>query len=154
MEGQRIHRLVGDPKLPRVAGRLRRATGADTALVSEWVSEFGSETGGHVPAKDDTDQRVTDGEVWLWDADGPAAMAAARAPVTGVSRIGPVYTPPELRNRGFAGAAVGALSRQLLSTVATTCILYTQLSNPVSNSVYRRIGYRPVIEVLRYELEH
>lgn len=151
VEGQRIHRLVGDPKLPPVAGILRRATATDVALVRGWMSEFGAETG-DVPSSGDSEQRIADGEVWLWDVGAPVAMAAARPPVAGVSRVGPVYTPPELRNRGYAGAAVGALSTELLSTVATTCILYTQLSNPVSNSVYRRIGYRPVIEVLRYEL--
>jgi len=32
------------------------------------------------------------------------------------------------------------------------CILYTQLSNPTSNAVYQRLGYRPVHECMRYEL--
>jgi uncharacterized protein len=30
------------------------------------------------------------------------------------------------------------------------CILYTDLGNPTSNSIYRRIGYRAVAECLRY----
>jgi predicted GNAT family acetyltransferase len=32
-------------------------------------------------------------------------------------------------------------------------MLYTDLANPTSNSIYRRIGYRAVAEVLRYGFE-
>jgi GNAT superfamily N-acetyltransferase len=149
-EGQRIHRLVGSPRMPLVSGTLRPATSQDLDLVCRWSDGFALETGGFVAGHDAVRDRVRRREVWLWDDGGPVAMAAAKAPVASVSRVGPVYTPPESRGRGFAGAAVATLSAQLLSSVATTCILYTQLSNPTSNSVYRRIGYEPVIEVLRY----
>ena len=33
------------------------------------------------------------------------------------------------------------------------CILYTDLGNPISNSVYRRIGYRAVAEGIQYRFE-
>jgi GNAT superfamily N-acetyltransferase len=151
-EGQRIHRLQGSVRIPLVPGALRAATSRDVSLVWRWSDAFAEETGGHVASHDDVKDRVRRRDVWLWDDGAPVAMAAARPPVAGVSRVGPVYTPPASRNRGYAGACVAALSAQLLSTVATTCVLYTQLSNPVSNSVYRRIGYEPVIEVLRYRL--
>jgi predicted GNAT family acetyltransferase len=32
-----------------------------------------------------------------------------------------------------------------------TPILYTDLSNPTSNAIYQRLGYRPVGEITRYE---
>jgi GNAT superfamily N-acetyltransferase len=150
VEGQRIHRLTQTPPLPAVEGELRPARSRDVPLVSRWSERFAAETGLRAPGTDDMNERIRRREVWLWDAGGPVAMAAATAPVARVARVGLVYTPPELRRRGYAGACVGSLSAQLLSTVANACVLYTQLSNPVSNSVYRRIGYEPVVEVMRY----
>ena len=59
-------------------------------------------------------------------------------------RIGPVYTPQKRRGRGYASAATAALSRRLLESGAQEVLLYADLANPVSNSIYQRIGYRPV----------
>ncbi len=59
-------------------------------------------------------------------------------------RVSLVYTPPELRGRGYAGAVTAAASQQALRAGAQELLLYTDLANPVSNSVYQRIGYRPV----------
>jgi predicted GNAT family acetyltransferase len=69
-----------------------------------------------------------------------------------VTRVQAVYTPPDRRRRGYAGATVGAISRASLDR-GLRCVLYTDLSNPVSNSVYRRLGYRAVTEVIRYVFE-
>ncbi len=60
---------------------------------------------------------------------------------TGI-RIGPVFTPPELRSRGYATALVAEFSRMLLDTGRRFCFLYTDMSNATSNAIYRRIGYR------------
>ena len=63
-------------------------------------------------------------------------------PVAGVVRLGPVYTPPEARRHGYATALVAELSRRALAAGATKCMLYTDLANPTSNSIYRAVGYR------------
>lgn len=80
-------------------------------------------------------------------------MAANNYPVAGVVRIGPVFTPPELRGRGYAGVAVAELSRRLLHAGNRACMLYTDLANPTSNSVYQRIGYRPVLDAQQLDFE-
>ena len=66
-------------------------------------------------------------------------------PVAGMLRVGPVYTPPGLRGRGYASAATAAASLRACSRRGPrrSCC-YTDLANPVSNSIYQRIGYRPV----------
>ena len=74
-------------------------------------------------------------------------MAAGSAEVAGVVRVAFVYTPPERRRRGYGGACVASVSEQLASQ---ECVLYTQLHDPASNALYRRIGYEPVIEVWIY----
>ena len=81
----------------------------------------------------------------FWE-DGGAAVSMAgfggRTP-NGV-RIGPVYTPPELRGRGYASALTAALTQRLLDGGLRFCFLFTDLANPTSNSIYQRIGYEPV----------
>jgi uncharacterized protein len=69
--------------------------------------------------------------------------------VEGVVRVQAAYTPPERRNRGYAGACVGGLWKRI-GNGGYHCILYTDLGNPISNYVFRRIGYRAVAEALRY----
>jgi predicted GNAT family acetyltransferase len=63
------------------------------------------------------------------------------------TRIGPVYTPPELRGRGYGSALTAAVTERLLGSGLRFCFLYTDLANPTSNSIYQRIGYRPVSDV-------
>jgi predicted GNAT family acetyltransferase len=62
----------------------------------------------------------------------------------GTGRVAPVYTPAELRGRGYAGAATSAVTRQLLDAGADDVVLFTDLANPTSNALYQRLGYRPI----------
>jgi predicted GNAT family acetyltransferase len=57
-----------------------------------------------------------------------------------------VYTPPELRGRGYASALVAALSEQMVERGRRFCFLYTDLANPTANAIYVRIGYEQVAE--------
>lgn len=76
-------------------------------------------------------------------------MAVSREPAQGVVRLSGVYTPPGKRRPGYAAGCVYALSKDLRGR-GYRCILYTDLGNPTSNSIYRRIGYKAVAEALRY----
>jgi GNAT superfamily N-acetyltransferase len=80
----------------------------------------------------------------LWDVGGePVAQAAARAVSAGMSRIGPVYTPPEHRRRGYAAAVTAAAARWAQDRGARHVLLYTDLANPTTNRLYPRLGFRP-----------
>jgi predicted GNAT family acetyltransferase len=88
--------------------------------------------------------RLGRGEL-LWEVDGaPVAQATARPVVAGMSRIGPVYTPPEHRRHGYAAAVTAAASRWALDQGAQRVLLFTDLANPITNRLYPRIGYRPL----------
>jgi predicted GNAT family acetyltransferase len=65
-----------------------------------------------------------------------------------MSRIGPVYTPPERRGHGYGSAVTAAASRWALDKRANHVLLFTDLANPVSNSIYQQIGYIPVADAL------
>jgi hypothetical protein len=145
LQGMRLYELLREPPPLAASGRLRRATAADREVLIEWMDGFHDEIG--EPRRDHAvvDQRA----FYVWEHGEPTSMAAHTEPVEGVVRVQYVYTPKEKRKRGYAGACVGELSRQLRAA-GQRAALYTDLGNPVSNSIYRRIGYRAVAEALRY----
>jgi GNAT superfamily N-acetyltransferase len=132
-----------------VAGSARLATEADIVLVAGWVEPFALETFGRLPPDHDSVQMATlvinHGRTWLWQspAGTPVSMAARRPPAAGVSRIGPVYTPPEYRGHGY-GSAVTARTAFDILDMAAVPVLYADRRNPTSNRIYRAIGFRPV----------
>ena len=89
--------------------------------------------------------RLSYGGVLVWEAGGvPVSIACVTRQVAGMIRVGPVYTPPEARGHGYASAVTAAVSERARAAGAEEVLLYTDLANPVSNSIYQRIGYRPV----------
>ena len=149
--GQRLYELGQFQAPPVVSGRLREAVADDRDLLIEWVRGFQAEVAehGNDPARV-VDRKLPFGLFWLWDDGQPAvSMAAYTEPVEGVARVQAVYTPPGMRNRGYASACVAALSK-MLRAAGHRPILYTDLANPASNAIYRRLGYRAVAEGLRY----
>ena len=142
---QLMYRLDTVEAPPPVDGTLRPADPADHGLLCEWLGAFCAEAGavaGDIPAA--VERRIAEGALHLWEHAGPMTMVGTAPPVAGVVRVGPVYTPPALRRRGYASTAVAAVSQQALDAGATACMLYTDRDNPTSNAVYQRIGYRYV----------
>jgi uncharacterized protein len=154
LQGQRIYEVTELRPPAGVDGAMGRAAAADRELLIEWLAGFHSDTGHAGPDRDQAevaDRWLAGGQVWFWRDGFPASVSVLSASAAGVSRIQAVYTPPGLRGRGYAAACVAELSGRVLAE-GRRCILYTDLGNPTSNSVYRRIGYRAVAEVLRYRL--
>jgi predicted GNAT family acetyltransferase len=134
---------VRDPARP-ASGKLRQPEHSELGLLAAWEEEFAREahlqSGTRAPLT--VSARLARGALWLWENDGPVTMVGWAGPVAGVARVGPVYTPPEHRRRGYATTATAAVSRLLLDGVADTCMLYTDLANPTSNKIYAEVGYR------------
>lgn len=155
---QGLFELTDVRPVQRPSGAARAATPADRELVRAWNEAFlleaVPEPEAHLAWLDRTvDARLegTAGGIWLWE-DGAAPVCLSgfggRTP-TGI-RVGPVYTPPDLRGRGYATALVADLSGWLLERGHRACFLYTDLSNPTSNAIYERIGYRRVTDAREY----
>ena len=87
-----------------------------------------------------------DGAWLVWDDDGPVSLAAYGNPTPSGTRVGPVYTPPEHRGRGYATSLVAELTAERLAAGLAFCFLFTDLANPTSNAIYARIGYEPVAD--------
>ena len=81
----------------------------------------------------------------FWETAGePVSMAALARVTRNAAAIGPVYTPPELRARGYAGSVTAALTEYIFASGKTTACLFTDLRNPYSNRCYAKIGFKPV----------
>ncbi|HSX69282.1 GNAT family N-acetyltransferase [Nocardioides sp.] len=171
LTGQRVEvavqsRLHQAPRVVRPRepeGRLRQATLAELGLARRWFAAFLAEAdaqagrpagshAGEVPRPEEMRSRLEDGQIWLWEVDGePTHLTALNPPSFGVARIGPVYTPQEHRGHGYAGATVAALTERVLEAGDVPC-LFTDLANPISNALYARIGYEPLVDMANFVL--
>jgi predicted GNAT family acetyltransferase len=140
---QAMHVLseVTDPPRP-APGRLQLAGRSDRPLLLGWMEEFAREAGVPPGGEAMLDAQLDRGGLLVWDHDGPVSMIGVSPSVAGVTRIGPVYTPPAHRRRGYGGSVVAATSRRALAHGEHSCMLFTDLSNPTSNKIYAEVGYR------------
>lgn len=78
------------------------------------------------------------------------AMAANTRGSTNVGTISLVYTPPEIRGKGY-GALVTAKVSEIVLKEKKFANLSTDLANPISNSIYQKIGYKRIGENIHYD---
>jgi GNAT superfamily N-acetyltransferase len=142
-EAMHLLREVHAPQRP-ARGRLRPAASTERELLVGWEKAFALEAnvaGGDEAARS-VDRRLANGSQFVWDDAGAFSTLALSPSIAGTVRIGPVYTPPEYRRRGYATTAVAAASERALSDGARQCMLFTDLANPTSNKIYAAIGFR------------
>src|SRR5690606_26924149 len=152
----RLHTLDRlQPPDPPPPGALRMATPDDVRLIASWLVCFEAEThSGGVTTQAFVAERIDAGEMALWCVDDePRTMAGFSGRSHNGVRIGYVYTPPEWRRRGYASACTAALTQHALDSGARWCCLFTDTANPISNAIYRRIGYVPIAEALDMHFE-
>lgn len=140
---------------PPVPGKLRPATPADVDLLFAWYAAFHAEAAPMEPApvRTNVERSLAEGNIYLWEDSGrPVSLAAKSRRTPHGCTIGPVYTPPDVRGRGYASACVAALSQHILDEGKAFCTLFTDLANPTSNHIYQQIGYRPVNDFALYTL--
>jgi GNAT superfamily N-acetyltransferase len=144
----RMYRLEELSRPQRVSGRPSLASAPDdVARVAGWLAAFHDEAIPHAPIQDWSTfaaRRIADGQMHLWhDGGKPVSLAAVSAPAGGVARVGPVYTPPQSRRRGYGAAITAEASASAMADGAQHIVLYADLANPTSNSIYQAIGYKP-----------
>ena len=148
---------LGELVPPTTTGRAREATEDDIDLLVRWRLEFHHQAVHfqHLPDEGDAPVRrmFENGDsIILWEDGGkPVAWALASAPIGGMSRIGPVYTPKEHREHGYGSAVTAAVAQHAMNAGAHDVMLFTDLTNPVSNSIYQKIGFRPVYDSTELE---
>jgi hypothetical protein len=142
---------------PRPAsGSARPYDDADRELVIAWMKAFFAEAMPEAPDGDGAaflERRANDpaSAILIWDDDGAVSVACYGSPSPNGMRVGPVYTPSELRGRGYASAVTAAATRQILAGGKRFAFLFTDLANPTSNSIYQQIGYEPVADITAWQ---
>jgi GNAT superfamily N-acetyltransferase len=153
---QRIYQMDSVVQAARpIPGELVVATPEHTDLVTEWINEFSREAGvNEVRARYIAESRIAEKMLFLWQDGEPVSLAGWSALSPNGMRIGPVYTPPQHRGHGYGSAVTAGASQKAFDSGIRFCFLYTDLSNATSNSIYRRIGYRPVCDVIDWTFEN
>jgi predicted GNAT family acetyltransferase len=156
---ERIFRLSAVIPPRSSSGSWRVAGSDDRETLAAWYLAFAEEATPEQAPVEDLDAMVDrwvrriGRTMYLWeDGDRPASLAGAGGETPNGTRIGPVYTPPELRGRGYASNLVAAVSQAQLDAGRRFCFLFTDLANPTSNKIYQQIGYEPVTDVDQYRI--
>lgn len=155
---QRIYELTHiDPSII-TCGNLRLSCGRDMSFLPYWFESFDSDCfGSAFSVQNDTEPyeyQISSGKLYILEDNGtPVSMAKISREMQTVSGVGYVYTPPYFRKRGFATSCVAMLSRMILERGYMKCVLYTDLANPISNSIYQKIGYKPICDSLEIQFK-
>jgi len=137
---------------PEVPGTASAATLEEIERAVAWYAAFSEEIDGSgaAPAqRASIEATVRAGRLWWWlDDRGEVVSMAGHAvatptPAGMVVRVGPVYTPPRARRRGFGAAVTAAVTERHLAD-GSRVMLFTDAANATSNGVYRGIGYELV----------
>ena len=149
-----LERLIEPRDVP---GAARRATEADLELLRLWLLAFSREA----LHEDEPDEvrieqmlrrrlELADASFLIWEDGEPVSLAGCGGNTPSGSRIGPVYTPPEQRGRGYGSAVTAAITRARLEAGRRFCFLYTDLDNATSNKIYVDLGYERVADSREY----
>jgi len=158
---QRIYQLdTVNLNVPQI-GRFREADERDLSFMPFWYEDFFA-SATNIDAKIGGDIEkyrhvVTSGKTFLLEDNGCAVSVAMISRQTASAAcVSYVYTPPYFRGRGYASSVVAQLSQKCLDEGFKSCVLYTDLKNPTSNSIYKKIGYKPIadsLEIKFYEVK-
>jgi predicted GNAT family acetyltransferase len=151
---QRIYSLTTVNDILPSSGRIRLANISDRELITTWIQAFYTDIYGRVPGNlpvTTIADRTDEGDIFIWEDDhNPVSMTIKGRPTEHSVAITTVYTPPEFRRYGYATACVAAVCREILDNGYDFCTLYTDLSNPTSNSIYMKIGFQSVCDSVEY----
>ena len=121
------------------------------AFLPYWTEGFTNDCFGSSPSIQTEAEycryHISTGKLYILEDNGtPVSMAKISREMQTVCGVGYVYTPPYFRRKGYATSCVAAVSRLILERGFTKCVLYTDLANPISNSIYQKIGYKPICD--------
>ncbi len=158
---QRIYELTSVNPNIECKGTVRLLNNKDMPFFPYWLEAFKAaaevygKTEMSIPQDSSEAQYWIDlGKIYILEVDGiPVSMAGLITELPTTIGVAYVYTPPYFRRNGYASSIVAQLSQLALDRGYEKCVLYADLSNPTSNSIYMKIGYVPVCDslVLKFE---
>jgi predicted GNAT family acetyltransferase len=157
---QRIYELKAVNPEIRQFGKLRLLEEKDMSFFPYWLEAFNAAmTYGKkemaIPQDGEVySQRISKKQIYVLEVDGiPVSMAGLSREMKAAVGVSYVYTPPYYGGKGYASSCVAQLSQRALDRGFEKCVLYTDLQNPISNSIYQKIGYRAICDSLMLKFE-
>lgn len=131
----------------RPTGAWRSVSDNDRELLLEWNSDYIREALGHEPDNVEglVERVLLDQRTFFWIEDGkPVCMMGYSQPTPtpdgNIVRIFPVYTPFDLRGRGYAKCLVSQICMKLKNE-DLGIMLFADTKNLQANEIYRKIGF-------------
>ncbi|MBD7968580.1 GNAT family N-acetyltransferase [Paenibacillus gallinarum] len=158
---QRIYELTAVNSDIQKVGNVRLLDEKDIHFFPYWAEAFyaaGSYGKTEMSIPQDVEPylyRIASKKLYILEDNGiPVSMAGYTRELQTAIGVAFVYTPPYLRRKGYATSIVEQISQLALDQGFTKCVLYTDLANPTSNSIYRKIGYMPICDSLQLKFEY
>jgi predicted GNAT family acetyltransferase len=153
---ERVYQLARCSYTPSSEGRFELATEADKPVILPWVEGFMREAefeADNNSAQQIADMLVQDRVLYLWKQPQAVSMAAWLAPTANGGSINFVYTPQELRGKGYAKSVCVALANRMLANGRKYCFILTDTQDERTNHLYQSIGARTLCELLRCKMQ-
>jgi ribosomal protein S18 acetylase RimI-like enzyme len=132
------------------AVRGRRIQPGDLELVTEWTVAYSLEVLGEEDSpqlregcRAANERSLKEGHTWLLETRGkPVACSSFNTAIKEAVQVGGVWTPPELRRRGYGRAVVAASLLDARAEGATQAILFTGEDNMPAQRAYVALGFQ------------
>ncbi len=142
-----LMRLQASELLKQPHVRVRQAVLADKEQLVTWRHDFYVEAQGDLPgpetrakARGEIGRRIDEGDLFvLEDLGEPVSFCGAGGFLTDWKIIGPVWTPPALRGKGYARTIVAGALLQLRAKGAKHAVLFS--NNPQAIRAYKALGF-------------
>lgn len=137
------------------SGAMRPARQDEGAELLNWARAYACDCGldpSTVGTRNGGMHSLDEGRLFVWDDGSKRSMAATARETPSGATINTVYTPPGDRGKGYASVLVADLSQRVIDGGKSFCMLFTDLANPVSNSIYTKVGYAPREDYLMLRL--
>jgi predicted GNAT family acetyltransferase len=150
----RLFKLEKVNEYQRPEGIFRRAVINDIEILKKYAVELFKQTNEKINDYDNffegLKNNIEDEILYVWEDKTIVSMARKVRPTKNGMAINFVYTSKEYRSRGYGTAIVSELSKNILGSGKKFCTLFTDLSNPISNNIYKKIGYKKVCDHIHY----
>jgi RimJ/RimL family protein N-acetyltransferase len=145
--------------------RGRRIEPRDVDLVAGWrvaysIEALGEQDGPELRkgCRNSIERSLVEGRTWILEDQGaPVASSSFNTAIAEAVQIGGVWTPPELRRRGYGRCVVAASLLDARAEGAQKAILFTGEENVAAQRAYEALGFRHIgdyrILLLRSPLE-
>jgi ribosomal protein S18 acetylase RimI-like enzyme len=132
--------------------QVRKAMTSDVPVLASWSAEFQIESLGTRPGPDLEEKclevalsGVERGHIWVARAGTQlVSMSAFNATLADRVQLGGVYTPPDLRSRGYSRRVIAESLLAVRSEGVREAILFTDVDNVAAQTCYESLGFEAV----------